>query len=376
MLDLSIVMPCLNEVETIEQCISKAQQSLKKLQLKGEIIVADNGSADGSMEIATKLGARVIHVKEKGYGNALRGGIEAAQGKWIIMGDADDSYDFGQIAPFIEKLKDGYELVMGCRLPKGGGKIMEGAMPWKHRWIGNPALSGIGRLFFKSSISDFHCGMRAFTREAYQKMRLRTTGMEFASEMVIKAGLNGMRVAEVPITLHKDGRSRPPHLRSWRDGWRHLRFMLLYSPSWLFLMPGAFLLFVGVVFGTRLQMGPWKVGPFGFDTNTMLVCSMLQVVGLQIFFFGMFARIFAVSEGILPDNAGPLSKLCKHFTLERGLFFGLAIFLVGVIQLVQAVLYWKAAHFGSIPYPESLRQVIPAVTLIMMGVQVIFSSFF
>jgi len=249
-------------------------------------------------------------------------------------------------------------------------------MPWKHRWIGNPALSGIGRLFFKSSVTDFHCGMRAFTREAYQQMGLRTTGMEFASEMVIKATLNGMRIAEVPITLHKDGRSRPPHLRSWRDGWRHLRFMLLYSPTSLFLVPGVLLFFVGVVFGARLQMGPWKVGPFGFDTNTMLVCSMLQVVGLQIFFFGMFARIFAVSEGILPDNTGLLRKLYKHFTLERGLVFGLAIFLVGMIQLVQAVLYWKAAYFGSISYPESLRQVIPAVTLIMMGVQVIFSSFF
>ena len=376
MLDLSIVMPCLNEVGTIEKCISKAQQSLRELQLKGEIIVADNGSTDGSTEIATKSGARLTHVDGKGYGNALRGGIEAAQGKWIIMGDADDSYDFGQIAPFVGKLKDGYELVMGCRLPKGGGKIVEGAMPWKHRWIGNPALSGIGRLFFKSSVTDFHCGMRAFTREAYQQMGLRTTGMEFASEMVIKATLNGMRIAEVPITLHKDGRSRPPHLRSWRDGWRHLRFMLLYSPTSLFLVPGVLLFFVGVVFGARLQMGPWKVGPFGFDTNTMLVCSMLQVVGLQIFFFGMFARIFAVSEGILPDNTGLLRKLYKHFTLERGLVFGLAIFLVGMIQLVQAVLYWKAAYFGSISYPESLRQVIPAVTLIMMGVQVIFSSFF
>ncbi len=376
MLDLSIVMPCLNEVETIEQCLSKAQQSLRELGLNGEIIVADNGSTDGSAEIATELGARVLQIKEKGYGNALRGGIEAAEGKWIIMGDADNSYDFGSITPFIDKLKEGFDLVMGCRLPKGGGKIKEGAMPWKHRWIGNPALSGIGRLFFESSVTDFHCGLRAFTREAYQQMGLRTTGMEFASEMVIKATLQGMRVAEVPITLYKDGRSRPPHLRSWRDGWRHLRFMLLYSPTWLFLVPGIILLLVGTGFNARMQMGPWKVGPFGFDTNTMLVCSMLQIVGLQIFFFGMFARIFATSEGLLPENPSPLSKFFNYFNLERGLIFGLAIFLVGVIKLLQAVLYWKAAHFGAISYPDSLRQVIPAVTLITMGVQVIFSSFF
>jgi len=376
MRDLSIILPCLNEVETIAICIEKAKESIARLKIDGEILVADNGSTDGSREIAESLGARVVHVKEKGYGSALRGGIEAAQGKWIIMADADDSYDLSHITPFVEKLQQGYDLVMGCRLPKGGGKIMAGAMPWKHRWIGNPALSGIGRLFFESKVTDFHCGMRAFTRKAYQQLRPRTTGMEFASEMVIKAALQGMRIAEVPITLYKDGRSRPPHLRSWRDGWRHLRFMLLYSPTWLFLVPGVLFLLVGMVFSARLQMGPWKIGPFGFDTNTMLVCSMLQVVGLQIFFFGMFARVFAVSEGLLPDNSGPISKLFTYFSLERGIVFGLAILLIGVIKLVQAVLYWKAAQFGAISYPESLRQVIPAVTLIMMGVQVIFSSFF
>jgi glycosyltransferase involved in cell wall biosynthesis len=376
MRELSIVMPCLNEAETIASCIEKAKESIARLQVDGEILVADNGSTDGSIEIATELGARVLQIKEKGYGNALRGGIEAAEGRWIIMGDADDSYDFSHIAPFIEKLREGFDLVMGCRLPKGGGQIMKGAMPWKHRWIGNPALSGIGRLFFEASVTDFHCGMRAFTKEAYQQMGLRTTGMEFASEMVIKATLLGMRVAEVPITLYKDGRSRPPHLRSWLDGWRHLRFMLLYSPTWLFLVPGVFLLLVGAAFSTRLQMGPWIVGPFGFDTNTMLVCSMLQVVGLQIFFFGMFARMFAVSEGLQPDIPGPLSKLFTFFNLERGLILGFAIFIMGMIKLVQATLSWKAAHFGVISHSESLHQVIPAVTSIMMGVQVIFSSFF
>jgi hypothetical protein len=318
----------------------------------------------------------VVHVKEKGYGNALRGGIEAATGKWILMADADDSYDFGQITPFVKKLQDGYDLVMGCRLPKGGGKIMKGAMPWKHRWIGNPLLSGIGRLFFESRATDFHCGMRAFTREAYQRITPRTTGMEFASEMVIKATLQGLRIAEVPITLYKDGRSRPPHLRSWRDGWRHLRFMLLYSPTWLFLLPGVLLLLIGTAFGARLQMGSWKVGPFGFDTNTMLVCSMCQVVGLQIFFFGIFTRVFAISEGLLPKTASPLDRIYKWFTLERGVLLGLVIFLVGLAKLIMAVLYWKGSNFGVIPYSESLRMVIPAVTFMMIGVQIIFSSFF
>ena len=376
MRDLSIILPCLNEAETLGNCILKAKKSIEALKLDGEIIVADNGSTDGSLEIARDMGARVVHVNEKGYGNALRGGIEAATGKWIIMADADDSYDFSHITPFVEKLQEGYDLVMGCRLPKGGGKIMKGAMPWKHRWIGNPVLSGFGRLFFESRATDFHCGMRAFTREAYQQITPRTTGMEFASEMVIKATLQGLRIAEVPITLYKDGRSRPPHLRSWRDGWRHLRFMLLYSPTWLFLVPGMLLLLVGMAFSARLQMGPWKVGPFGFDTNTLLVCSMYQVVGLQIFIFGIFTRVFAISEGLLPKTAGLLDNLYKWFTLERGVLLGLVILLVGLAKLIIAVLSWKAAHFGALSYPESLRQVIPAVTLITIGVQVIFSSFF
>ncbi len=376
MLDLSIVMPCLNEAKTIGTCIAKAKKGSEKLGINTEIIVADNGSNDGSVEIAEEMGARVVKVSDKGYGNALRGGFEAAQGRWIIMGDADDSYDFSKIASFIEKLREGYDLVMGCRLPRGGGNIMKGAMPWKHRWIGNPVLSRLGRLFFESSIVDFHCGLRAFTKEAFRKMQLRTTGMEFASEMVIKANLKGMRIAEIPITLYKDGRSRPPHLRSWRDGWRHLRFMLLYCPTWLFLLPGVLLLLMGTAVGARLETGPWKVGPFGFDTNTMLVCSMCQVVGLQIFFFGIFARVFAISEGLLPRTASPLDRLYQWFTLERGVLLGLLIFLVGLAKLIMAVLYWKSAHFGALSYPVSLRQVIPAVTLIMIGIQVIFSSFF
>ncbi len=375
MLEVSIVMPCLNEAETIGACISKGKKSFEALGIDGEILVADNGSTDGSREIAQKLGARVVQVAEKGYGNALRGGIEAAAGKWIIMADADDSYDLSDIAPFIEKLKEGYDLVMGCRLPRGGGKISPGAMPWKHRWLGNPALSGLGQLFFKSPVTDFHCGMRAFTTDAYRKLGLRTTGMEFASEMVIKATLNGMRIAEIPITLHQDGRSRPPHLRSWRDGWRHLRFMLLYSPTWLFLVPGMLLLLVGMVVGLRLQWDSWKVGPFGFDTNTLLVCSMAQVVGLQIFFFGIFARVFAVSEGLLPEDSA-LDQVYRFFSLERGIILGIILFLLGLVRLTHAVLFWQSAQFGALSYPDSLRQVIPAVTWITMGVQVVFSSFF
>ena len=240
-LALSILMPCLNEAETLAVCVRKAKASLTQSGLRGEVIVADNGSSDGSVQIAEELGARVVHVPEKGYGNALRAGIEAAQGKWIIMGDADDSYDFSDLDRFVEKLQQGYHLVMGCRLPSGGGTIMVGAMPWKHRWLGNPVLSWVGRLFFKCPVHDFHCGLRGFSREAYEQMDLRTTGMEFASEMVIKATVKSLRITEVPITLFKDGRSRPPHLRSWRDGWRHLRFMLLFSPTWLFLVPGVLL---------------------------------------------------------------------------------------------------------------------------------------
>lgn len=375
MVDLSIVMPCLNEAETIENCILKAKQSLERLKLNAEIVVADNGSTDGSIDIAERLGARVVHVAEKGYGNALRGGIEAAEGTWIIMADADDSYDFSSIDPFVEKLQEGYDLVMGCRLPKGGGKIKEGAMPWKHRWIGNPTLSFLGRLFFKSPVTDFHCGLRAFTKGAYRQLGLRTTGMEFASEMVVKASLNSMRVGEVPITLYKDGRLRPPHLRSWRDGWRHLRFLLLFCPTWLFLVPGLTLLLAGAVIGTRLWWGPIIIGPFGFDTNTLLVCSMAVVVGLQITLFGIFTRTFAIAEGLLPQT--PFwERLSEKITLEKGLILGLLILLNGLVYLVNAVLFWKAAKYGAISYPESLRQVIPAVTFITIGVQIIFSSFF
>jgi glycosyltransferase involved in cell wall biosynthesis len=373
-LEVSVVMPCLNEAQTLKTCIRKALQSIRQHKLKAEIIIADNGSTDGSREIAQKSGGRVVPIEAKGYGSALAGGIKAARGKYIIMGDADDSYDFSCIFPFVEKLRQGYDLVMGCRLPSGGGTIMPAAMPWKHRWIGNPALSGIGRLFFRSGTSDFHCGLRGFRKEAYQKLDMRTTGMEFASEMVIKATLKKMRVTEIPITLYKDGRSRPPHLRSWRDGWRHLRFMLMYSPRWLFLLPGMIAFMVGAFFFTLLLHGPLSLGMAFFDTNTLLVCGMSILLGFQLISFAVFTKVFAISEGLLPEDPA-LNRLFRVITLEVGILIGLIFSSAGLGLLIGAVVHWAKQGFGELSYPISLRLVIPAVTSLMLGVQIIFSSF-
>jgi glycosyltransferase involved in cell wall biosynthesis len=373
--DLSVVMPCLNEAETIGVCIKKALASISELGIRGEVLVADNGSTDGSIQVAQAFGARVVNIARKGYGNALRGGIEAARGKWIIMGDSDDSYDFSILRPFVEKFSQGYELVMGCRMPSAGGTIMPGAMPWKHRWIGNPALSFIGRLFFRCPVTDFHCGLRGLTRDAFEKMQLKTTGMEFASEMVIKSTLRRLKIAEVPITLYKDGRSRPPHLRSWRDGWRHLRFMLLFSPRWLFLWPGLALLLLGLTLFVPLSITPVKIGRVGFSTNTLLVAGMMVIVGFQTLFFGIFTRLYCVARGLLPENKR-LTSLLKLFSLERGIVAGLLILIIGLGFFTAAILKWKAAGFGRLDYAESLRLVIPAVTSITFSIQTVFSSFF
>lgn len=367
-------MPCLNEEETLERCITKAQASLQKENISGEILVADNGSTDSSVEIALRLGARVIRVAEKGYGNALRAGIAAARGQWVLLADADDSYDFSSIQPFLEKLSAGYDFVMGCRLESGGGTIMPGAMPWKHRWIGVPALSMIGRVFYKCPVHDFHCGMRAFRRDAILGLGLRTSGMEFASEMVIQATLAGLKIANVPITLYRDGRSRPPHLRSWRDGWRHLRFMLLYSPTWLFLFPGLFSILAGSLVSLRLWLGPWKIGPYGFDTNTMLVATMCVSLGIETTLFGIFTKIYAMSAGMLPVSKRWLLAF-RLVTLERGILAGLIVGLCGLGILIKSLVFWKAAHFGPLDYPTSLRMVIPAIFLMITGAQLFFSSF-
>lgn len=373
--ELAIVMPCLNEAETLEVCIQKARKGLAAAGVRGEIIVADNGSTDGSIQLAERLGVRVVHVKEKGYGSALRGGIEAARAPWILMGDADDSYDFSRIEGFVAKLRAGYDLVMGCRLPSGGGTIMPGAMPWKNRWIGNPSLSLTGRLFFRCPARDFHCGLRAFTQKAYREMDLKTTGMEFASEMVIKATLKSLAIAEVPITLHKDGRSRPPHLKPWRDGWRHLRFMLIYSPRWLFLVPGLLLTLVGGVFASILSFTTLRLGGTAFDAGSLAVACMLAIVGVQLVAFAFFTKVFATGEGLLPPDRA-FTKVFKYFTLEKGVVFGLLILAFGLSLLIKAVVIWKQAHYGALPYDENMRRLIPAVTLVVLGIQVIFSSFF
>lgn len=372
---LTILMPCLNEEETIERCISKSLASLESLKIPGEVLIADNGSTDRSVAIAEAAGARVVHVIKKGYGNALRGGIESTAARWVIMADADDSYDFSKLEPFVSKLEEGYDLVMGCRMPRGGGTVMPGAMPWKHRWIGNPVLTAIGKLFFHCPINDFHCGLRGFSMEAYRKMELRTTGMEFASEMVIKATMKDLRMAEVPITLHKDGRLRPPHLRSWRDGWRHLRFMLLFAPNWLFLYPGLALIISGGALLTALVFQPLVINQVRLDTNTMLVAGLALLLGFQVLSFALFTKLSGVAKGLLPESRRILA-FKRIFNLERGLILGLLIVGIGGLLLGIEILNWKNQGFGDLSYSQSLRTVIPAVIGLALGTQVLFSSFF
>ena len=372
---LTILMPCLNEAETIARCVESARCGLERAGVPGEILIADNGSTDGSQAIAEKLGARVVTIAQKGYGYALRGGIAAAHGEWIIMGDADDSYDFGESDRFVKKFQEGYELVMGCRLPAGGGTILPGAMPWKNRWIGNPILSFIGRLFFKCPAHDFHSGLRGFTKAAFAKMDLQTTGMELASEMVIKATLKKLKMAEVPVTLRPDGRSRPPHLKPWRDGWRHLRFMLLYSPRWLFLAPGLVLMSGGGLLAGLLALGNVHIGNVQFDVGTLAVTSMAVIIGLQLVAFAFFTKVFAIAEGLLPQDPH-FSKIFGVFTLEKGLAAGLAVLILGSGLLAYALQLWSSAHYGPLDASENLRRLLPAVTLIVVGIQIIFSSFF
>lgn len=370
--ELSIIMPCLNEAETLATCIKKAQQALCEHQISGEILVADNGSTDGSQVIAKQMGARIVPVDTKGYGSALMGGITAARGTYLIMADADDSYDFTALMPFLAKLREGYDLVMGNRF-KGG--IKPGAMPPLHKYLGNPVLSGIGRLFFRSPCGDFHCGMRGFSKAAVTKMDLRTTGMEFASEMVVKATLHGMRIAEVPTTLSPDGRSRPPHLRSWRDGWRHLRFMLLYSPRWLFFYPGVLLMLMGVLTGLWLLPGSRTIGSVAFDVHTLLYSAAAIFIGFQSILFALFTKVFAISEGLVPKDSR-LHRWFRIITLEVGLSVGGLLLVMGLAGSVYAVSDWGARSFGPLEPTRVLRMIIPAILSLTLGCQIVLSSFF
>jgi len=365
-------MPCLNEAETLETCIRKAQRALREAGVAGEIVIADNGSSDGSVEIAERLGARVVHINARGYGNALMGGIAAAAGKFIVMGDADNSYDFGQIPRFLEQLRNGADIVMGNRF-RGG--IQPGAMPFLHKYLGNPVLSGIGKLLFKSPVGDFHCGLRGFSKAAFARMGLRTTGMEFASEMVVKATLLGLSVAEVPTSLSPDGRTRPPHLRTWRDGWRHLRFLLLYSPRWLFLYPGMALMLAGSLLGLWLLPAPRVVGGVTFDVHTLVYAAAFVLLGFQAIAFAVFTKVFAISEGLLPPDPA-LDKLFEHITLEVGLAVGGLLTLAGLAISVYSVGAWGSRHFGALDYSHTMRLVIPAALFLTLGAQAIFASFF
>jgi hypothetical protein len=370
-LDLTIVMPCLNEAETLAGCVEEAVRALRDGNIRGEVLVADNGSTDGSQDIARRLGARVIAVTDKGYGSALRGGIAAARGRHVLMGDSDGSYDFSHASRFLAKLDEGWDLVMGNRFLGG---VQSGAMPWKNRYIGNPILSGLGRLFFRCPAGDFHCGLRAFSKQAYDRLDLRTTGMEFASEMVIKATLFGFRVTEIPTTLRPDGRSRPPHLRPWRDGWRHLRFMLWFSPRWLFLQPGLALIAIGVVLGGLLLRGPLPLGPVTLDVHTLFFAAVAILIGFQSVTFAVLTKVFAIRSGVLPPDPR-LDRWLRAIPLERGLVLGIAVGLAGLALSVAAVVQWEHNHFGPLQPGQLLRWVIPGGTLLALGCQTVLSSF-
>jgi len=365
-------MPCLNEAETLETCINKSRSFLRSHSIEGEIIIADNGSTDGSAEIAEKAGARVVNVPQKGYGSALMGGIDAAREEFIIMGDADDSYDFTDLLPFVTALQGGADLAIGNRF-KGG--IMPGAMPLLHRYLGNPVLSWLARLFFKSTIGDFHCGLRGFRKQAILSLNLQTTGMEFASEMVVKATMSGLKIAEVPIVLYPDGRSRPPHLRTWSDGWRHLKFLLLYSPRWLFLYPGIFLTILGIFASALLLPGPLTIGNATLDINTLLYASLLIILGVQSILFSVFTYVFGVNAGLLPSDI-PTEKLVRRIELEKGLVISLGMILLGFASSIGALIYWSQNQFGPIDPSFSMRLVIPGAILFALGIQVFFASFF
>ncbi len=371
-LELTVVMPCLNEARTIAGCIREAADAIKSAGIQGEVVIADNGSTDGSQAIAMKLGARVVPVVEKGYGHALRGGIAAANGRFIIMGDADGSYDFSHLPRFVAELRAGYDLVMGNRFLGG---VQPGAMPWKNRYLGNPALSFLGRLFFSTEIGDFHCGLRGFSAEAYRRMNLRTTGMEFASELVIKAVVLGLKVTEVATVLRPDGRDRPPHLRPWRDGWRHLRFMLLFSPRWLFLYPGLLLMAGGLAATFALLPGPFAIGRVHFDVHTLLFATLAVLIGFQAVSFAVLSKFFAIRAGLRPSEA-KFDTWLRQTTLESGLASGAVLFAAGLLLWASALWIWGEHGFGPLQPAQTLRWVIPGALCLTLGCQLVLTSFF
>ncbi|MDX6461217.1 MAG: hypothetical protein QOE55_4914 [Acidobacteriaceae bacterium] len=371
-IELSVVMPCLNERETVGVCIRKAMVALKDAGIPGEVIIADNGSTDGSVELAQAEGARVVNIEQKGYGSALKGGILAARGRYVLMADSDDSYDFGHAPRFVQQLRMGSDLVMGNRFQGG---IKDKAMPFLHRYLGNPVLSGIGRLFFGSPCGDFHCGMRGFRRDSFLQMDIRSTGMEFASEMVVKATLMRMKVSEVPTTLNPDGRNRPPHLRTWRDGWRHLRFLLMYSPRWLFLYPGILLMLAGLAGCVLLLPGRRVFHGIGLDVHTLLYAFVAILLGFQLIAFATFTKVFAITEGLLPEDPR-LNRMFRWVTLETGLLVGGLLMFLGVGGSIFAVSGWAKQSFGALDIERTLRIVMPSVFALTMGVQITFSSFF
>jgi glycosyltransferase involved in cell wall biosynthesis len=365
-------MPCLDEAETLGTCIAKALACFERDGIRGEVLVADNGSTDGSIEIARRAGARVVEEPRRGYGNALRAGILAARGRYVIMGDADDSYEFTALGPFVASLRDGAELVMGNRFQGG---IAPGAMPPLHRYLGNPVLTGIGRMFFRSPVGDFHCGLRGFNRESVLRLGLSTEGMEFASEMVVRATVEGLRIVEVPAALSPDGRSRPPHLRSFRDGWRHLRFLLLFSPRWLFLYPGAILMLVGIASMLWLLPGPRRVGPIGLDVNTLVYSSAAIVCGFQAVVFAVFAKVFAINARLLPADPR-IQRFTSLVSIELGMAAGVVLLLAGLGAGAYAVGMWGRESFGALVPETSLRIVAPSATALILGLQLFFSSLF
>lgn len=371
-LELTILMPCLDEAETLAACVRKAQRFLETSGIYGEVLVSDNGSTDGSPELARELGARVIQVDTRGYGAALAAGIAEARGRFTIMGDADDSYDFSALMPFLEKLRDGWQLVMGNRFEGG---IAQGAMPALHRYLGNPVLSGLGRLLFTAPVRDFHCGLRGFDTEAVRALGLETTGMEFASEMVVRSALAGLRITEVPTTLSPAGRTRPPHLRSWRDGWRHLRFLMMYSPSWLFLYPGIALMLAGLAGVVTLSIGEVTIARVTFGVHTLLYSTLSVVIGFESFGFGRFLTYIGTRSGELPESRW-LARIELVLTLERSLGLAALLLLGGAAGSVYAFATWSSTGFGVLSPTEVMRVTIPSVGAIILGAQTALSAFF